>query len=300
MKLVMVHGRAQAGKDPVALKKDWLDALSYGLERANSSLPAATTVEFPFYGDLLAELVKETETPLSSAINSKGPNPDGETELRGEIIAEIAVASGLSEDDIGRELGAGPTEKGPGNWEWVQAMLRAIDRVPGLNSATIDTFTRDVYVYLAYPGVRAQIDGKIADAINDEACVVLSHSLGTVVAYNVLYKRIANPSFPCLVTVGSPLGIKAIKNRIERPLRSPQCIQQWFNAYDDRDLVALVPLDARNFDIAPPIENKSDVKNFTDNRHGIEGYLADPFVARKVAEALKAVVGGEAVADRTG
>jgi len=50
--------------------------------------------------------------------------------------------------------------------------------------------------------------------------------------------------------------------------------------------MALLALDARNFDVDPPIENKSDVKNFTDNRHGIAGYLADPVVARKLVEFL--------------
>jgi hypothetical protein len=47
-----------------------------------------------------------------------------------------------------------------------------------------------------------------------------------------------------------------------------------------------VPLDAKNFDVAPPIENKRDVMNFTDNRHGIAGYLADPVVAAKIVEYL--------------
>ncbi len=286
MKLIMVHGRAQEGKDPVVLKRQWLDALAYGLGRANARLPPGTTIEFPFYGDLLAELVKQVETPLGKDVNAKGPNPDAEDALRGEILTEIALALGLSEADIRRELGNRPIERGPQNWEWIQAILRAVDRIPGLNSVAIDAFTRDVYVYLTYPGVRAKIDQVVAATFSDEPCVVLSHSLGTIVTYNVLYKRSPAPKYPRLVTVGSPLGINAIKKYIERPLRSPVCVGNWFNAYDDRDVVALVPLDARNFDVTPAIENKSDVKNFTDNRHGIEGYLADPIVARKIVEQL--------------
>ena len=88
------------------------------------------------------------------------------------------------------------------------------------------------------------------------------------------------------MTVGSPLGIRAIKERIAKPLRVPSCVKSWFNAYDDRDVVALVGLDARNFPVTPLIENKSDVKNFTENRHGIAGYLADPIVARNIVELL--------------
>jgi hypothetical protein len=286
MKLVMVHGRRQEGKDPVALEKEWLDALAYGLARANATLPPTVTVELPFYGDLLAELVREVAAPLGKDVNAKGPNPDIDQELRGEIIAEIALAAGLTTEDIARELEGVPVERGPGNWEWVQAMLRALDRVPGLNAGAIDAFTRDVFVYLAYPGVRSKIDKLVAEAIGNEPCVLLAHSLGTIVSYNVLYGRATSPECFRFVTVGSPLGIRAIKERIEQPLRSPSCVRQWFNAYDDRDLVALLALDARTFDVDPPIENKSDVKNFTDNRHGIAGYLADAVVARKLVEFL--------------
>jgi hypothetical protein len=54
-------------------------------------------------------------------------------------------------------------------------------------------------------------------------------------------------------------------------------------------VVALYPLDPKNFPIdpaVPAIENKRDVDNDTDNRHGISGYLGDPVVARRIHDAL--------------
>jgi hypothetical protein len=57
---------------------------------------------------------------------------------------------------------------------------------------------------------------------------------------------------------------------------------------DERDVVALYPLDAANFPVDPPIENKRDVDNPTSNRHGISGYLSDPVVARRLHEAVVA------------
>jgi hypothetical protein len=286
MKLVLVHGRSQAGKDPVALKKEWMDALNYGLSRANVKLPPGTTIELPFYGDELEKLVKQTETPLGADVNAKGTDSDANRDLRGEILMDVGRALGLTEEDVAREFAGLPQEKGPQNWEWVQAILRAIDRVPGVNSGAIDLFTRDVYVYLSYPAIRARIDAIVAASIGNDACVVLSHSLGTVVAYNVLGQRAAAPPFPRFLTLGSPLGIRGIKAHLARPLRKPPCVGHWFNAFDDRDVVALLPLDARNFDVAPPIENYGEVSNFTDNRHGIAGYLADPRVAARIVEFL--------------
>jgi hypothetical protein len=285
MKIVMVHGRSQQGKDPIALEKTWRDALTYGLARADAELAAETTFAFPFYADELDDLVKQVNAPLADTIVTRG-NPDEDNQaLRGEILAEIAASLGLSARDFDREIHGAAIERGPANWEWVQAILRAVDRIPGLNGEAIDTFTRDVYVYLTYPAVRTKIDAIVAAALPNEPFVLLAHSLGTIVTYNILRKHAVDPKCVRLVTVGCPLGIKAIQARIERPLESPACVGNWFNAYDDRDVVALRPLDATNFAVRPPIENKGDVINFTDNRHGIAGYLSDPTVAKKLADA---------------
>lgn len=62
----------------------------------------------------------------------------------------------------------------------------------------------------------------------------------------------------------------------------PSCVKSWYNAFDRRDVVALYALDSQNFSIKPPIENKGTVDNFTDNRHGIAGYLEDIDVAFKI------------------
>jgi pimeloyl-ACP methyl ester carboxylesterase len=161
-----------------------------------------------------------------------------------------------------------------------------MDRIPGVNTETIDAITRDVYVYLAYPQARRVIDTLAAAKIGTDECVVLAHSLGTVVAYNVLATRAAAPKCARFITVGSPLGIRAIKRFLTTPVVSPPCVTNWFNGYDDHDIVALNALDSANFDVTPAIENKSDVVNFTSNRHGIAGYLADPVVARKIVEYL--------------
>jgi hypothetical protein len=286
MKLVMVHGRAQGGRDRKTLEQEWLDALQYGLDRANTRLPASTTVEFPYYGDRLDQLVAEADAPLALNINARGTATDVDQDLRGEILMEFAKGLGLTEDDVARESAEEVRERGPQNWLWVHAIARAMDRIPGVNAETIDAITRDVYVYLAYPAARRVIDTLAAAAIGTDECVVLAHSLGTIVAYNVLATRAAAPKCPRLITVGSPLGVRAIKRFLATPVVSPPCVSNWFNAFDRHDIVALNPLDAAHFDVTPTIDNKDDVTNFTSNRHGIAGYLADPVVASKIAEFL--------------
>ncbi|MGZ4895289.1 MAG: hypothetical protein ACXVJ0_02545, partial [Candidatus Angelobacter sp.] len=73
------------------------------------------------------------------------------------------------------------------------------------------------------------------------------------------------------------------------PIRCPECASEWFNAMDERDVVALYPLDPNCFPldpINPAIENKRDVRNNTTNRHGIGGYLNDKEVAKRIYDAL--------------
>jgi len=85
-------------------------------------------------------------------------------------------------------------------------------------------------------------------------------------------------SFAC---VARRTTSSAIRDQF-RPLRSPAPVAAWYNAFDTRDVVALYPLDASNFPVHPPIENNAKVKNSTDNRHGIAGYLDDAEVAKRV------------------
>jgi hypothetical protein len=286
VRLVLVHGRAQEGFVGDTLKERWVDALRRGMASANVELPSNTTIEFPYYGITLANLVAQINAPVGLNINPKGPNPDDDQELRGDLILQMAANAGLDEDDIRRELTDPTVQKGVQNWGWVQAALRALDRVAGLNSGFIDLVTRDVYVYLQHLAVSRAIDEIVANTIGTEPCVVVAHSLGSVIAYNILLRRAADQPVKQFVTIGSPLGIRGIKRKLERPLRHPRCVASWFNAYDRRDVVSLMPLDALNFDIMPAIENHGDVDNFTDNRHGVEGYLGDPQVARRIVAAL--------------
>lgn len=287
MKLVLIHGRGQDGLNPHVLQQEWLTALHHGCARAGVQMPADTEVVFPYYGDALAQAVTQVSSPPEIAVRAKGELTVPHATLAGEILLELAAHAGVRESDILLEVGPAPVERGPANWGWVQAVLRALDHIPGLNSQLLAAFTRDVHIYLSYNGVRAQINDIVAAALSThEPCVVLAHSLGTVVAYDILRERAPTPQYPSLITVGSPLGIRAIRQQLTTPLIAPPGVGHWFNAYDSHDVVALVPLDAGHFNVTPAIENKSDVLNHTEDRHGIKGYLTDPVVACRIVQAL--------------
>lgn len=288
MNLVFIHGRDQQGKDPIALQSEWRHTLVEGLTKVGLELPDDVEILFPFYGDKLAELIQQLDAPLVADVIAKGGAADNkEAAFRGEILYEMATNSGISDAEIQAYYAGLPQEKGPLNWEWVQAILRALDRTP-LGDSTIDRFTRDVYVYLTYKVVRKAIDAIVESVFTtDGPYVVVGHSLGSVVGYNVLSKLATTKLIRGYITVGSPLGIKAIKKQLDTPLAMPDCVSEWYNAMDDRDVVALYPLNAQNFPITPSITNKTNVNNHTENRHGIVGYLNDHDVAKRIYQALR-------------
>ena len=101
------------------------------------------------------------------------------------------------------------------------------------------------------------------------------------------YATEARPLAEALSDLTGSILVKTIQRLVVPPaLKMPEGVSGWFNAYDDRDVVALRALDSSTFPITPPIRNKADVNNHTTNRHGIVGYLDDAEVARWICEAL--------------
>ena len=287
LKLVLVHGRGQSGLNPDDLQATWLDTLKQGADALGRAIPNGADVAFPFYGDKLEEFTRQSELPLASTIHTKGDEQQDEfLAFQAQVAEEVRLGAGITDQQVDEEYGANPRPKGPLNWEWVQAIIRAIDRhATGVSQGSLETFTRDVFLYTTRSTVRDAIDAIVAETLTEQPTIVVGHSLGSVVAYHVLRTDPRRLSVPLYLSVGCPLGIRAIRDQF-RPLKFPVPVKAWYNAFDKRDVVALYPLDAENFAVTPAIENYDKVDNQTDNRHGIVGYLNDKSVAANLLDAL--------------
>ena len=301
--LVIVHGRAQGHKDSRALKAEWIAAWAAGLKKSGLQLPLDDTqIHFPYYGDTLDQLTAGQAPEDAARIVVRGGRPEGTGELSQEekafieavLFESIARFEPDPEEAVRRALPADAVvvERGVLNWAWVQAILGALDRhVPRTSTLIATLVTRDVFQYLTNDMIRAVIDEGAASAIpENRETVVVSHSLGTVVAYNVLRQnaRRRNWSVPLFVTLGSPLATTVVKRKLAgiKPIGFPAGVGAWFNAMDERDVVSLYPLDQTNFPLTPAVSNKTDVHNDTPNAHGISGYLGDIDVARQIHDAV--------------
>ena len=296
-RLILIHGRAQQRKDSIALKAEWLQALEMGMANADLKMPIPETdVRFPYYGDTLAQLDagRRPDEVADIVVRGSGTDDDEQRFMR-RILEETRKRAGITEAQLAALAGTQVIERGLENQAWFQSILQALDRhVPYASGASIALATHDVYQYLKNDSVREVIDEGVAQAFEPGVeTVVVAHSLGTVVAYRLLrlLGKKRGWKVPVFITVGCPLAVAEIQATLRREasVRCPECVGSWFNAFDDADVVALYPLIADQFALdpdKPAIENKSDVHNHTENRHGIGGYLDDTVVAARIHAAL--------------
>jgi hypothetical protein len=292
-RLVFVHGRSQQKKDASGLKQEWIGAFKKGLAKSGLQLPISESdIKFPYYGQTLYDLVSDVAPDKVAEVVVKGAGQDrAQAVFLESVLKAVLDKAGVTEAQVAAEAGGDVIERGLQNKGWVLGLMRAIDRfLPGASGTTIALVTSDVYQYLRNPGLRDTIEEGVLKAFTNETqMVVVGHSLGTVVCYNMLRRdgRRSGWQVPLLMTLGSPLGIGAIRDSLA-PIRSPESVKSWVNAYDPSDAVSLYALDKTYFKVAPPIENLAHVHNSTDNRHGISGYLDDEIVARRIYDALTA------------
>lgn len=323
--LVCIHGRGQ--QMPRELRGDkarveahiagrrrgWLAGLAKGLTLAGRPAVADSAVHFPFYGNVLAGLIEDHE--------ARGlPRPDLEREdaaparTRDRMILDAARDLGF---DPARELeftepeladrvrrGARDADEeidlgGALSVPIVGAALRFLARKTGTAELVIETFLADVAYYLEVEAIRERVldvvqETMAAAVAGHDSVVVVGHSLGSVLAYDVLQSADTPRPVSLLVTAGSPLGFPIVRrnlrgrpvdNRPQVPAIDAAGDPRWINAYDPRDVVALIhPLRDQFGGGAAAIRDV--VTNNPTGPHSITDYLSDQDVAAPIADAL--------------
>lgn len=305
-RIVFVHGRQQQDKDAGAEKRLWMEALKRGLNAAGIDMPLRDDdARFAYYGNALHAL--ETRAPEVDVIvrgDAAGDSPQSRSEGAADVTVgdELIVLSGREEafiadvleayadavppaSDMPPALEDPVIERSLANHPRVLRALRWLDhQYPEVGGPILFLRTRDVWMYITNARIHSLIDQGVRDALSgDEPNIVVSHSLGTVVAHSILSERAERPRWqvPLLVTLGSPLGVAKVRESLPR-VSFPESVDRWLNAFDPLDVVALNPLDRTNFPTVRPIDNYAQVENPSADHHSIEGYLADAYVAEQI------------------
>ncbi len=155
----------------------------------------------------------------------------------------------------------------------------------------VGKFASDVLDYLYGPFKQAMREPvRKALLASPAPKVVVAHSLGTIITYDVLNQPdLAGLKVDILFTVGCPLGIgnvqKLIRDSAGRPNPVPPQIGAWSNYSDPFDPVALEHTLRDEFTPPPNFAHDESVNNQARNNHELTGYLKIPLIAQAIAAA---------------
>jgi subtilisin family serine protease len=160
-------------------------------------------------------------------------------------------------------------------------------------------FLRDVNDFLFKADRRKAMEDSLLERLSSGGgpFVVVAHSQGTMVAYNLL-RRLDPAKFeiPLFVTIGSPLGLQEVQDQLRKwtggKLPFPACVKRWVNVAERLDPVAF------DSDISNDFEGKiENIAGFGLNPdspqhpHSGTGYLRTRQVRKPVLDTVGTAFG---------
>lgn len=278
--VVYIHG---IGEQPPAtqLKIEW-DLALFGQEMGEKTRMA-------YWSDILHR------DPGITTKSKTRPRLDDDSDLEPSILLEEA---GLNPDDP-RGLGfanallatvahsePGTKRRGP---QTKALPLPEFLRKP-IARQFLRWFIKDTAAYFLDPEKRTAIKNRLIQQIptQGEPFVLVAHSQGTIVSFEVLSLLDKRSEVSLFATMGSPLGIREVQDFIEEAgidLIVPNKLRAWHNFADRLDPVALdagLDLDfAANGSVRihdHQVVNERTKEFLRFNPHSSVGYLANPTV----------------------
>lgn len=308
--LVYVHG-AGPQASAAALKRE-ADGLIFGKDMPSTRVGYYANVRWPpaTGGGTAAAPARSNRARRVRAIRSTMA-----PELSADAAAAQIVAATLTAPPSGGRGAAAAAARPSANdvdeaTRLVEELYREADRIAnrsarprgrrtGLNVTfpdpifrfVVGKFASDVLDYLYGPFKEAMREPvRQALTASPSPKVVVAHSLGTIITYDVLSEPdLAGLKIDLLVTVGCPLGIgnvqRLIRNRAGRPNPVPPSLAAWANFSDPFDPVALEQTLRDEFDPPKNFAQDEQVNNQARNNHDLTGYLKIPVVSRAIAAA---------------
>ncbi|MBE9127981.1 MULTISPECIES: S8 family serine peptidase [unclassified Coleofasciculus] len=288
--VVYVHGIGEQPA-PAVLKRSWDKAL-FGIDMgARTRLAYWSDIQYPqpiaaakTQGFAIAAL--ETERPLSDTEvieESQQLVPESNEahayaeKLAQEMLANNAPSRGVSTQFFGGDLRLLPDSIRRKITEWLTK-----------------SFIQDTAAYFYNEQKREKIRDRLRQILIPEngLYLVIGHSMGSIIAYDVL-RQLENSDIPIplFLTIGSPLGIEAVKDNLGHPWKVPTGVTNWQNFADRFDPVAFDKGISNDFSPIGKIKD-SIVRNLKSDSlldfdpHSGTGYLGTKEVQRAVQEVV--------------
>jgi hypothetical protein len=262
--VVLIHGRDQGKRREADVKKEFVDALFLGLQRARlENIVQADDVKFVWYGDIYADDGVDRTCPYVQTVPP----------------AERSARQSLS-DAVRRFL------------------VSAVSNVPGLEHSLSDILIHDTEEYLSRANFRCATDKRLTQILDaartrQQPVIIAAHSMGSLVTFSVLrrFDVEGEVGVAQVVTMGSQLGMNEVLRALDGshasiPVKVPISIQHWTNLVAKGDLLAL--RQSGFFDASNPQRKPVDteVDNGNQSPHSAVLYIRQSITARTIARAF--------------
>lgn len=290
--VVYVHGNGNKVRADL-LKQEWDTALFGPGSGARSVMAYWAPIRYP--APLPDVAFDEAELVPASPLETAAPLVEPPEDFVAAVLREVAPSLGSPFEAAAQ---AGAPAEAAGLEEWLRRATYEADALAEGESAEAPAATplealplpavlrkaafralvkltfKDVYAYFfggSGEAMRAVVRAALRSAPGP--VVVIGHSLGSIIAYDVLREDASRDlDVPLFLTIGSPLAVTEIQDHVRRPLEVPAPVAAWRNVCDARDFVALDKTIRPEY--APP-DKCTDflVINNSANHHGAREYL---------------------------
>jgi len=269
-----LHGIGQQQRGRNQMLPDWQAALGDGVERARGLAWPKPSLDLAYYGDVFL-----ADTDSKGILQDPEALDDDVVAFLEQVQDEVVDPSQpLDVEDPGKGLKELPTP--------LTRLAVWLERRFGLagkllffgDLVQVRRFQRD-------DDLAEAVLGRVREMLPQNPRVLVGHSLGSIVAYEALC-RIPGHGITTLVTLGSPLGLRSIREGMSQQARDgmpslPPGMLRWTNIYDPHDAVSLAGGLAEYW---PKVADKT-VDN-EDQPHAVIRYLGKKVTGQIVVETL--------------
>ncbi|MFF7734849.1 hypothetical protein [Streptomyces sp. NPDC007984] len=231
-RIVGVHGVGKQRLGSKTLLKDWEPALADGLDRAGGPQLAPGDLHMTFYGDLFRP------PGHTLAVGDPMFTADDVDELEAELLMEWWTACARVDPSV-PPPGGDTLVRSPRAAQTALRVLQHSRFFGGLSLRALVFDLKQVRRYLMDDDLRVAARKKVEEAIGPDTRVVVAHSLGSVVAFEALC-ALDGHGVRALVTLGSPLGMRMVVDRLRPGPETWPGTASWTNVVDEGDVVAAV------------------------------------------------------------
>jgi hypothetical protein len=278
--IICIHGRSNKPEDGT-LRNWWKNSVEEGLTQSTAALLGTTSFEMAYYADIHYV---------------GGPVPDNENDEPYRKAKKGAIKD-YQQGLIDR------LRERSGNWldnpvDWLEEHSHLFS---ALGRRVAKKVLEDLGEYYSDRAVRTRVNDRLRSLLvehREDEIILVSHSMGCIVAYEVLRELGRSRDYPGFVlehfvTMGSPLGLTVVKGNTlgtHGRLRTPSCVRgSWVNFSAPQDFVAL---DAHLADDYLPnsfgiqVRDALICNDYPGNEHKSYGYLRTPEFSRHLASLL--------------